>query len=782
VPKTPPTLALLPLLLLPALAAAGPGIDLSASAGPASLQAHLEAADGPARVYVLVSHTDPLAGSVVDRIVPVDLSNAGSAEVTIDGLRSDVAFEVRVLDQDVDLPRLSEVTALVNGTELTRVVGLAQQLVGDLAGAPLGYTAYAYPFAQAYPPVETPRAVSNRLGVVGVASIVNKEPVVQLSPDGGHRFGAPLPLVPRPGLGLAFDQFDPLQNQVAPDGALLFLTMHGNDEGRPTGWTVARIDPVTRAITFPTSGTIPAHVATTPSGYSFWAHTLLGDGSGVLVTFTVDESAPNDTIPSPRAYRLRTDGTVEPLGHVDPVANIPVTSNLAFIAGGPTGAVFVLWQTLDAQQEPQLRYVTSLDGGRTWLAARNLTGDVASPDLPSQTRVSIDATGVVHMTPETGAGGSDDRLRYVRIPPGQDPVVTEFNGSLPWTTAPIGYVSDSHVVASAGRTWVFANVAGTDDVHVQAVEGGMAGSVLTRIAAWESFDGGNHFQAPHEIRIERVQHARVSRGTALLPDGRPLLVSGTSALPLFDPFPEPACAQADPQRGTPTPYTNANEAPPSCPDEFTYSVVPGDVHIQLFGESAGDSDAGHTFLPPGVPAPPAPVVAGAAASLVVGLVMASEAARYGFALAAASLFARLRGKETLRHVVREGIYDHVRQNPGVRFVQLRRQLGLSHGAAAYHLRVLERNRLVRVRTVWTRRSYFPIDAPPPAASGPAHDVVLDALARRPGIRLADVAQELGLSRQLVHYHLRRLVQSGRVEAVREGRDVVYRRAAASRPR
>jgi predicted transcriptional regulator len=166
------------------------------------------------------------------------------------------------------------------------------------------------------------------------------------------------------------------------------------------------------------------------------------------------------------------------------------------------------------------------------------------------------------------------------------------------------------------------------------------------------------------------------------------------------------------------------------------------------------------------PLAPLPAVATGAVAVAgaagVATLAATDAARYGLGLLAARLFSRVQGKQVLQQPIRGGIYDHIVANPGIRFNHLRQTLGLSHGATAYHLQVLEHNGLVRRRTAWTTRHYYPAVGAPPLPAPAADDAILDFVRKNPGAGPAEVARSLGLSRQLAHYHLRRLAASGRM--------------------
>lgn len=127
----------------------------------------------------------------------------------------------------------------------------------------------------------------------------------------------------------------------------------------------------------------------------------------------------------------------------------------------------------------------------------------------------------------------------------------------------------------------------------------------------------------------------------------------------------------------------------------------------------------------------------------------------------------------LRHEVRQGIHAYVHEHPDARFEEIRRALGLSRGALSFHLRVLERAGFVAARTTWTRRSFRAAGAAPRAPPASAEETIL-ALLRPEALGPSEVADRLGISRQLARYHLLALERRGVVTAEGAGRARKYR--------
>jgi predicted transcriptional regulator len=128
----------------------------------------------------------------------------------------------------------------------------------------------------------------------------------------------------------------------------------------------------------------------------------------------------------------------------------------------------------------------------------------------------------------------------------------------------------------------------------------------------------------------------------------------------------------------------------------------------------------------------------------------------------------------LSHPVRRRIYDHLRRLPGDHFRSVARSLELAVGTARYHLDALLRDGLVYKEDMNGRARYY--------VTGGEADVnrlyarhwefrdirlrVVATLRRLEKAQPATVARVLGISRQLVSYHLACLEKAGRVR--REG--------------
>jgi len=120
---------------------------------------------------------------------------------------------------------------------------------------------------------------------------------------------------------------------------------------------------------------------------------------------------------------------------------------------------------------------------------------------------------------------------------------------------------------------------------------------------------------------------------------------------------------------------------------------------------------------------------------------------------------------------RRRIADHVEANPGVHFSELVRALDLAPGQVQYHLRKLD-DRVVSAE-LFGRTHYYPPDCDERdrrvlaiLRRETARDVVVSILRHGPSAP-GTVAEELGIARSTLEWHLDRLVDE---DVVRKSRD------------
>lgn len=144
------------------------------------------------------------------------------------------------------------------------------------------------------------------------------------------------------------------------------------------------------------------------------------------------------------------------------------------------------------------------------------------------------------------------------------------------------------------------------------------------------------------------------------------------------------------------------------------------------------------------------------------------------------LYTRLRPSAILDHPVRRRIADLVQQNPGVTFGELARLAGIAPGQLTHHARMLERAGVVFSSPDGQTRRFFHVGTGRLASVPPLSQRVMDLLRERPR-RSSELARELGVSRQALHYHVKHLVAEGKLVARADGRDTWLEPTSPSQP-
>lgn len=158
-------------------------------------------------------------------------------------------------------------------------------------------------------------------------------------------------------------------------------------------------------------------------------------------------------------------------------------------------------------------------------------------------------------------------------------------------------------------------------------------------------------------------------------------------------------------------------------------------------------------------------------TLILGLVyslvfLVSEAGRYllvrvGVGL---GLYSRIPRDELLEEETRRELFALLEGEPGLHLREIVREMDAGYGRIAYHLARLEKADFVTSQREGVyRRFYARDDGPGDREPRSTRDEVLEVIRQEPGIYAAEIARELGTSRQLVTYHVRELVGLAKVE-------------------
>jgi predicted transcriptional regulator len=136
------------------------------------------------------------------------------------------------------------------------------------------------------------------------------------------------------------------------------------------------------------------------------------------------------------------------------------------------------------------------------------------------------------------------------------------------------------------------------------------------------------------------------------------------------------------------------------------------------------------------------------------------------------MYVKLRREEVLDQYTRGKIHGYIIANPGEHYNSIKAQLRLKNGTLAYHLRVLEREGYVKTTRDGMFKRFYPMEALVPRRKSEfsaIQEIVLETIRSSPGITQNELARRMGVSSQVVNYHIRNLVSAGVITLEREGR-------------
>ena len=160
------------------------------------------------------------------------------------------------------------------------------------------------------------------------------------------------------------------------------------------------------------------------------------------------------------------------------------------------------------------------------------------------------------------------------------------------------------------------------------------------------------------------------------------------------------------------------------------------------------------------------------ALFAAALIATTESGKYGlFGWVLFPLYVRRKRNEALEHQTRGMILGYVMVHPGDTYTDIKRNLMLSNGTLSYHLRVMEREGLVRSRPRGPHKLFYPLGVRVPEDGGGLHEIqmrMLGAVREVPGLAVKDIAGALGITSQHALYHLRSLAAKGLIRLEKHG--------------
>ncbi|RLF68055.1 MAG: hypothetical protein DRN40_08005 [Thermoplasmata archaeon] len=124
-------------------------------------------------------------------------------------------------------------------------------------------------------------------------------------------------------------------------------------------------------------------------------------------------------------------------------------------------------------------------------------------------------------------------------------------------------------------------------------------------------------------------------------------------------------------------------------------------------------------------------------------------------------------EKILRNPNRQEIYEVIKKNPGITYSDLKSQLSVKNGTLSHHLTKLEKAGLIVSRKLGIYRRFYP------AVGGRSPREIEEEIKRllmeHPGMSQSGIASALNVTRQVINYHINKLLKKRQVIIRRSGR-------------
>jgi DNA-binding MarR family transcriptional regulator len=138
-------------------------------------------------------------------------------------------------------------------------------------------------------------------------------------------------------------------------------------------------------------------------------------------------------------------------------------------------------------------------------------------------------------------------------------------------------------------------------------------------------------------------------------------------------------------------------------------------------------------------------------------------------LGAIPLYSRITNGQVLKQDTRKNIYDYIDSNPGSCFSSIMKDLKLKNGVTSYHLAMLEREGYIKCKYMGLYKRFYVNGAS--TRDFPQSKIrreIIQTIADNPGISQTDIASQLGVSNQVVNYHIGVLKKANFIKIIRDG--------------
>ena len=135
------------------------------------------------------------------------------------------------------------------------------------------------------------------------------------------------------------------------------------------------------------------------------------------------------------------------------------------------------------------------------------------------------------------------------------------------------------------------------------------------------------------------------------------------------------------------------------------------------------------------------------------------------------MYTRIKKEDTLKHSLREELYQYIVSHPGKNYISIKSELELKNGTLIYHLKTLENQRFIKSIKDGRYRRFYPWGMKVKKDENQLSSIqkkIIEVLDENPGISQSKIGEELGQSRQTINYQIGKLRDCDIVEVERRG--------------
>lgn len=200
--------------------------------------------------------------------------------------------------------------------------------------------------------------------------------------------------------------------------------------------------------------------------------------------------------------------------------------------------------------------------------------------------------------------------------------------------------------------------------------------------------------------------------------------------------------------------------------------------VEIIVEPLDIANKPETEIKGGLVLRPGSVTAGSFTAILIATIYilgGTEIGKYKLLGFVIPLYSKLTKKMVLDHETRGMIRGYIIANPGDHFTSIKKQIGLKNGTLAYHLKILERENIIKSKRDGVFKRFYPtnVKISPEMIHMSKQEVILNSIIENPGISRKEMALQIGLSRQVINYHAKGLIQAGLVRSEKYGKKIQY---------